>query len=99
MFSKRKARLIVFVAAAAALGGGLLAYVTPASTSVNVNPAPRDARPGFADSVPFRLSSEYLSEDAVDAGGIENDLDGNAASLVASDQWCGKPACSYPRLP
>jgi hypothetical protein len=99
MFSKRKARLIVFVAAAAALGGGLFAYVPPASTSVNVDPAPRDARPGIADSAPFRLSSEYLSEDAVDSGGIENDLDGNAASLYASDQWCGKPTCSYPRLP
>lgn len=96
MLSKRKARLIAFVAAAATLGGGLFAYVTPASTSISVDPAPRDARPGVADSVPFILSSEGLSEGAVDSGGIENDLDGNAASLYASDQWCGGPACGSP---
>jgi len=96
MFSKRKARLIAFVAVAATLGGGLFAYVTPASTKVNVDPAPLDARPGIADSATFRPWSEYLSEDAVDSGGIENDLDGNAASLVPSDQWCGLPACGNP---
>ena len=97
MFSKRKARLIVFVAVAATLGSGLFVYVTPAST--NVNPAPVGDRPGIATNATIRPWSDYLSEGAVDSGGIENDLDGNASALFASDQWCGLPACGNPRQP
>ena len=96
MFSKRKARLIVFVAVAATLGSGLFVYVTPAST--NVNPAPVNDRPGIANNVTIRPWGEDLSEGAVDSGGIENNLDGNASALFASD-WCGLPACGNPRLP
>jgi hypothetical protein len=58
--------------------------VTPASTKVN--PAPVVVRPGIANSASIRLWGEYLSEDAVDAAGIENDLDGNASALFASDR-------------
>jgi hypothetical protein len=96
MFSKRNARLIVFAAVAAALGSGLLVYVTPAST--NVNPAPLDDRPSMANSATVRPWGEGLSEHAVHSGGIENDLDGNAAALFASD-WCGLPACGNARQP
>lgn len=96
MFSKRKARLIIFAAVAAALGGGLFAYVTPAST--NVDPAPV-ARPGIENSPTIRPWGEDLSEGAVDPAGIELDLDGNASALLASDQWCGRPACGNPRQP
>jgi hypothetical protein len=83
MFSTRKARLFVFVAFAATLGGGLFAYVTPASTKVD--PAPAFDRPGIAIDPTYRSWGEDLSEDAVDAAGIEKDLDGNAASLFPSD--------------
>ena len=86
MFSKRKARLVIFVALAATFGGGLFVYVTPASTKVD--PAPVYDRPGIADSAMLRPWGEDLSADAVDAAGIEADLDGNAASLLASD-WRG----------
>jgi hypothetical protein len=92
MFSKRKARLIAFAAVAAALGGGLFVYVTPAST--NVDRAPVDDRPGIARSAPsYRSWGEDLSADAVDAAGIETDLDGNASSLVPSDCIVGSPEC------
>jgi hypothetical protein len=79
MFSKRNARLIVFVAAAATLGGGLFVYVTPASTKVD--PAPVHDRPGIAIDPTYRSWGEDLSDYAVDAAGIETDLDGNASSL------------------
>jgi hypothetical protein len=96
MFSKRKARLIVFVAFAATLGGGLLVYVTPASTTVD--PGPLDNRPSMTNSATIRPWGADLSEHAVHSGGIENDLDGNAAALFTSD-WCGLPACGNARLP
>ena len=83
MFSRRKARLFVFTAVAATVGGGLFIYVTPASTKVN--PAPVFDRPGgVIDSALFRPWGD-LSSDAVDAAAIETDLDGNAAALLASD--------------
>lgn len=88
MFSKRKARLIVFATAVVALGGGLFAYVAPAST--NVNPAATDVRPGIAGDATIEPWSTYLSNEAVDARGIEGDLDGNAASLYPSD-WLRAP--------
>jgi hypothetical protein len=97
MFSKRKARLVVFAAVAATLGGGLFVYVTPAST--NVNPAPVDDRLGIADSARIRPWGEDLSAQAVGSGGIERDLDGNASALFALDQLCGLPACGNPRQP
>jgi len=96
MFSQRKARLIVFVAVAATLGGGLFAYVTPAST--NVEPAPLGDRPGLANNATLRPWSDDLSEDAVDSRGIENDLDGNASALISSDCF-GLPGCGNPRQP
>jgi hypothetical protein len=87
MFSRRKARLFVFTAVAATVGGGLFIYVTPASTKIN--PAPIFDRPGIIDSAMFRSWGEDLSADAVDAAGIETDLDGNALALLASD-WYAK---------
>jgi hypothetical protein len=91
MFSKRKARLIVFAAAAVTLGGGLFAYVTPAST--NVDPAPVVDRPGAVNNATtLRPWSEDLSENAVDARGIEKDLDGNASALISSP-CAGLPGC------
>jgi hypothetical protein len=93
MFSKSKARLVVFVAAAATLGGVLFVYVTPAST--NVNPVPVDHRPGIANNATIEPWSNYLSEGAVESGGIENDLDGNASALVPSD-CMGLSTCRNP---
>jgi hypothetical protein len=105
MFSKREVtepkhatpkrmRLIVFVAVAAALAG-VFAYVAPAS---NADRAPLDDRPGIASNTTIRPWGEDLAEGAVDSGGIEADLDGNASALFASD-WCGLPACGNPRQP
>ena len=84
MISRREARLVVFAGAALALGGGLFAYMTPAST--NVNPAPVDLRLGIPGDASIEPWSNYLSESAVSSGGIENDLDGNASALFASDR-------------
>jgi len=106
MFSKRKAtepkhatpkrmRLTLFVAGAATLAG-VFAYVAPAS---NADRVPLDDRPGVANNATIRPWGEDLAEGAVNAGGIEADLDGNASALFASDQWCGLPACGDPRQP
>lgn len=85
MFSRRKAaRLFTFAVFAAILGGGLFAYMTPASTKVD--PAPIEDRTGIADNATIGPWGEYLSERAVDSRGIEKDLDGNASALIASDQ-------------
>ena len=83
MLSTHKARLIAFAAAIATLGGGLFVYMTPAST--NVNAAPIEQQPGIASDATIAPWSSYLSERAVNSGGIENDLDGNASSLFPSD--------------
>jgi hypothetical protein len=92
MFSKREAaetkhatpkrmRLAVFVAVAATLAG-VFAYVTPAS---NADRAALDDRPAVANNATIKPWGEDLSEGAVDSGGIETDLDGNASALFASD--------------
>jgi hypothetical protein len=105
MFSKREVtepkhatpkrmRLAVFVAVAATLAG-VFAYVAPAS---NADRALLDDRPGIANNATIGPWGEDLSEGAVDSGGIETDLDGNASALFASD-WCGLPACGNPRQP
>ena|SRR5262245_53333991 len=98
MFSRREARLSVFVSVAsvAVTLGVVFAYVAPAAS--NVNPAPLDDRSGVASFSTLRPWSENLSEDAVDSRGIERDLDGNAYSLYPSDQWCGQPVCGDPLL-
>jgi hypothetical protein len=82
MFSKRM-RLTVFFAFAVTLGG-VFAYVAPASTSVD--PVAVDDRPGIAIDPTYRSWGEDLSANAVDAAGIETDLDGNASSLFPSDR-------------
>ena len=82
MFSKKRVRLSVF--AAVVVVGGLYAYVAPAYDVERVSP---DDRAGIEGSVTIRPWGEDLSEGAVDAGGIERDLDGNAASLVPSDRF------------
>jgi hypothetical protein len=106
MFSKREVtepkhampkriRLAVFVAVTAATLAGVYAYVVPASDAAR---APLDDRPGIANNAAIRPWSDYLSEGALDSGGIENDLDGNASALFTSDS-CGRPACGNPRQP
>ena len=93
MFSKKRVRLSVF--AAVVVVGGLFAYVAAA---YNVERAPLDDRPGTAYNATISPWRENLAEGAVDSGGIEADLDGNASALFASD-WCGLPACGNPRQP
>ena len=95
MFSKREAtepkhatprriRLALFVAVSAATLAGVYAYVAPASDAARAR-APLDDRPGIANYATVRPWGKDLSEGAVDAGGIETNLDGNASALVASD--------------
>jgi hypothetical protein len=45
--------------------------------------APVHARPDILNNAPIRLWGEDISADAVDANGVENDLDGNASALIA----------------
>jgi hypothetical protein len=88
MFSKpKRVTLTVFVAVAATLAG-VFAYVAPAS---NADRAPLDDRQGIANNATYTYRSwgEDLSEGAVYSGGIENDLDGNASALFASDWAAG----------
>ena len=85
MFSRKTIRLSVFVALVGTLA--VYAYVVPASNvgpTANVERAPFIERSGVASST--RPWSEGLSEGAVDSGGIEKDLDGNASALLPADQ-------------
>ena len=91
MFSKRitrkQIRLTVFAAVVATLA--VFAYVAPASTvapASNMDRARFDDRLGIANTATIRHGGADLSQDAVDADGIEKDLDGNASALVPSDQ-------------
>jgi hypothetical protein len=83
MFSKQEGKRMAataFVSVAVTLGG-VFAYGVPS----NAERARVDDRPGIADSATFGPWIENLSASAVDAGGIEADLDGNASALFASD--------------
>jgi hypothetical protein len=83
MLSKQEAKRMAataFVSVAVTLGG-VFAY-GPAS---NAGRTPVDVGSGIADSATFGPWIENLSATAVDAGGIEADLDGNASALFASD--------------
>ena len=84
MFSNKRVRLSVF--ATVVVVGGLFAYVAPA---YNVEPVRIDDRAGIEGSVTIRPWGEDLSENAVDARGIERDLDGNASALYPSDRLLG----------
>jgi hypothetical protein len=75
-----------------AILGSVFAYIAP---TAQVDRAQAGDRPGIANRAMLRPWSEYLSEDAVDAAGIETDLDGNASALYTSD-WCGRAACGNP---
>ena len=87
MLSKQRKAIGVTVFTAVVATLGVLAYVAPGS---NVAPAstfdraPLPDRSGVSSSV--RPWSEGLANDAVDSGGIEKDIDGNASALVPSDQ-------------
>jgi hypothetical protein len=89
MVSKRRKKIRLTVVAAAVAALGVFAYVVPASNvapASNVDRASLADRPGTANNATITPWSNYLSERAVDSGGIENDLDGNASALVPSDQ-------------
>jgi len=87
MISQQRKRIRVTLLVAVVATLGVFAYVAPGS---NVAPASTVDRAPLADraGVPSRIRpwSEGLSEGAVDSGGIENNLDGNASALVPSDQ-------------
>jgi hypothetical protein len=91
----KRVRLAVLVALAAATLAGVYAYVVPASNAAR---APLNDGPSITKNATIRPWSDYLSEGAIDSGGIENDLDGNASALVPSD-CIGLPACGNPRQP
>lgn len=90
MFSRpNSARLFAFAVFSVIVGGGLFVFVSQAST--NVEPAPAAAQPGIASNqIPYESWGGDLSPDAVDADGIEKDLDGNASALFPSD-WLRAP--------
>jgi acyl CoA:acetate/3-ketoacid CoA transferase alpha subunit len=71
---------LVFSLVAAALAGTAV-YMTPAS---EVNGAQLSAVPSIRDDVAIQ-SFWGAPVGAVDSGGVEADLDGNASALVASD--------------
>ena len=82
MISKRRAKLTAFAAGAVILSG-VFTLVTAADT--NVEQVGLDQRPVMESIATLRPWGESLSPDAVDANGIEADLDGNASALYASD--------------
>jgi hypothetical protein len=82
MISSRRIGLTA-LAAVAVIAGGFFTLVAPASTKVE---RAFDERPGIESSVTIRPWGEDLSEDAVDAAGIERNLDGNASALVPADR-------------
>jgi hypothetical protein len=77
----------LFVAAGAvswiSVSGETLGKVFPAPAP-DIDRARSDGRPDIVNNAPFRTWGEDLSAQAVDAGGIETDLDGNASALIAS---------------
>jgi hypothetical protein len=82
MISRKRMRLTA-LAAVAVIAGGVFALVAPASTKVE---RVFDAGPAIESSVTIRLWGEDLADDAVDAAGIERNLDGNASALVPADR-------------
>ena len=78
---------VLFVAAGAvswiSVSGETLGKVFSAPAR-DMDRAPVAARPDMVNNAPIRTWGEDLSAQAVDAGGIENDLDGNASALVSS---------------
>jgi hypothetical protein len=81
MISKRRITLTAF-AAVAVIAGGVFTLVAPAS----VVERPSFQEPRAIDNVTIRPWGEDLSGDAVDAVGIERDLDGNASALIPLDR-------------
>jgi hypothetical protein len=78
---------VLFVAAGAvswiSVSGETLGKVFPAGAP-DIDRVRSDDRPGMVNNAPMRTWGEDLSADAVDGGGIENDLDGNASALISS---------------
>jgi len=64
-----------------AILGSVFARIAP---TAEVERTAVDRRPDTSNNAPFRTWGEDLSAQAVDAGGIEKDLDGNASALIAS---------------
>ena len=87
MFSKR-VRATVVAAVFSATAIGVYAYLSPTSDAAVVS-APV-GRPDFANSPVLTPWSDELSPSAVDAAGIEKDLDGNASALFPAD-WLRAP--------
>jgi hypothetical protein len=78
---------LVFVAAGAvswiSVSGETLGKVFSAPAT-DIGRARSDGRPDIVNNAPIRPWGEDLSAEAVDGGGIENDLDGNASALISS---------------
>src|SRR5687767_12190413 len=87
--STAKGMSLTLLAAVAATLAGVSAYVVLAS---DTDQSALDDQPAIAsDATPdidanLRPWGEELAEGAIDSGGIERDLDGNASALIASDQ-------------
>jgi hypothetical protein len=79
MFSKRKALKYgtMFLALGGVALGGVVAYVAAAPDAER---ARLEDQPRIESGAPIRFHDD-VSADAVDSGGIEKDLDGNASAL------------------
>ena len=84
---RKRIRLSLLVTAVATLS--VFAYVVPASNVIrpsSVDRATSQDPVGMTSSTTIRRWGEGLSDRAVESGGIEKDLDGNASALIPSDQ-------------
>jgi hypothetical protein len=84
MFSRSAVRYAALFFVTGSLFGAsvVFAYIAP---TADVQRASSDER--VAKETAITPWSEFLSKDAVDSGGAELDLDGNASALVASPPW------------
>lgn len=78
----RKVRVAVGASVLAAALIGVYASLAPSSKAA---PTVLDERSGITSSQTIAPWSEQLSPDAVDANGIELDLDGNASAFVPAE--------------
>ena len=70
----------VFFVTGSLFGASVFAVIAPTAEIELARPEAQTGVPVDPTIAPW---SDYLSKDAVDAAGIESDLDGNAAALVA----------------
>ena len=85
MFAKQKRAALKYAGAFLVVGGLSWISLVGGTAPGDVDRMPSNGAPDFVDTTPaFNPWRDGLSEGAVDAAGIELNLDGNASALVAS---------------